>query len=433
MIAKRSQRPITRRSFLKTVGAAATAGLLSACNPAARLDHALRSVARSGPPLDVGVLLPRSTIYPQLGEQMLAGMRLRFEQDENQVAGRPVRLLAEDIGFGQSLIEAKAQKLLNADRATLVVGAANSNLARALHKTLYDNQRFLVLANVGANIPRRAEQSPFLFQHSLSHWQANWALGDWAGHSQGRRGFMALSFYDSGYDAPYAFRAGFERVGGEVVGTGLSHVPPAQATFGPLFAQIDDARPDFVYASYSGPLAVDFVRAYADSGFAGRIPLIGSAFLVDEAILPAQGTTALGIRTAFPWVTGMDGAMYESFAAARGEQPDQMPDAFTMLGFETADLIVGAAGAVDGDLDQIDQFRAAMRHAEIASPRGRLLMNPETQHTLSPIFLREVRRRGTLSGNVVISRLGTGAEDDPQIQSLQSKPRTGWLNTYLCV
>jgi branched-chain amino acid transport system substrate-binding protein len=433
MIAKRSQRPVTRRSFLKTVGAAATAGLLSACNPVTQLDHALRSVARSGPPLDVGVLVPRSTIYPQLGEHLLAGMRLRFEQDEHQVAGRPVRLIAEDIGFGQSLISAKAQKLLHADRAALVVGTANTSLAAALHKTLYESRRFLILANVGANIPRGAEQSPFLFQHSLSHWQANWALGDWAGHSQGRRGFMALSFYDSGYDAPYAFRAGFERAGGEVVGTGLSHVPPAQATFGPLFAQIEDARPDFVYASYSGPQAVDFVRAYADSGFAGRIPLIGSAFLVDEAILPAQGAAALGIRTAFPWATGMDGAIYQSSAATHGEQSDQALDVFTILGFETADLIVGAADAVDGDLGQIDQFRAALRHAEIASPRGRLSMNPETHHTLSPLFLREVQRQGTISGNVVISRLGVGAEDDPQIQSLQSKPRSGWLNTYLSV
>ncbi len=432
MIAKRSQRPITRRSFLKTVGAAATAGLLSACNPVARLDHALRSVARSGPPLDVGVLVPQSAIYPQFGEHLLAGMRLRFGQEGHQVAGRPVRLLTEDIGFGQRLISAKAHKLLHADRAALVVGAANTSLAAALHKTLYESRRFLILANVGANIPRRAEQSPFLFQHSLSHWQANWALGDWAGHSQGQRGFMALSFYDSGYDAPYAFRAGFERAGGEVVGTGLSHVPPTQATFAPLFAQIEDARPDFVYASYSGPLAVDFVRAYANSGFAGRIPLLGSAFLVDEAILPEQGAASLGIRTAFPWATGMDGAMYQSFVA-HGEQPDQAPNVFTMLGFETADLIVGAAGAVDGDLDQIDEFRAAMRRAEIASPRGRLPMNPETQQTLSPLFLREVRRHGAISSNVVISRLGAGAEDDPQIQSLQSKPRTGWLNAYLCV
>jgi branched-chain amino acid transport system substrate-binding protein len=433
MIAKRSQRPITRRRFLKTIGVTAAAGLLPACGPVTRLDHALRRVTRSSAPLEIGVLMPRSTIYPQFGEHLLAGMRLRFGQDEQRVAGQPVRLLAEDIGFGQSLINAKANKLLNADGTGLVVGVANTSLAAMLKESFAASQRFLVLANVGANIPRQTEQSPYLFQHSLSHWQASWALGDWAGRDLGRRGFMALSFYDSGYDAPYAFRAGFERAGGEIARMALSHVPPEPGGFAPLFAQIAEIQPDFVYASYSGPLAVDFVRAYADSRFAGRIPLIGSAFLVDEAILPAQGAAALGVRSALPWAPDLDGAAYRTFADAYREQSGQEPDAFALLGFETADLIAGAAGAVDGDLAQVDQFRAAMRRAEIASPRGQLLMNPETHHTLSPVFLREVRYHAAGSRNVVVGQLRAGAEDDQQIQSLRSIPRSGWLNTYLCV
>src|SRR2546426_10380737 len=72
---------------------------------------------------------------------------------------------------------------------------------------------FLILADAGANIVRETEQSPYVFHNTLGYWQSSLALGEWAVRNIGKKVFVASSFYESGYDALYAFRLGAEIAG----------------------------------------------------------------------------------------------------------------------------------------------------------------------------------------------------------------------------
>jgi branched-chain amino acid transport system substrate-binding protein len=398
---------LTRRKFLRN--ASLVAGSMAVAPILLRiLDTRLK----------IGVLLPQSTIYPSMSENLLAGMQLYFDRVDNQASDRTIKLIGEEVGFGPALARQKARKLINWDQIDLVVGLTNEGTAAMFADVFEAHQTPFVVSNIGANIPRLDEYSPYYVHNNLGYWQANWATGRWAAQNLGQRTLMAVSFYDSGYDAPHAFRLGFEAAGGEIIHTHISHIPPSEDdNLTPLFAMIEETRPDFVYALYCGQPAADFVRAYAESGLTGQIPLAGSGFLVDEALLPAQGQTAHGIKSALPWALALDTPANRDFMTAYQTQTGRTADIFAMLGYDTARLIVEAVNAVEGDTGQTARFLETLDDAR------------STGH----LYLREVRQYGPTAHNAVIAELDPFPGFDERIEAERSSLKTGWLNTYLSV
>lgn len=431
------RKPIyTRREFLRTA-ALATGAVLAApllANPAGAAASSLpeKAVAKSsqaGSPIKLGVLLPESHLYPALGASFLAGMQAYLGQHSDS---RKVTVIAERTGVGSQQMLQKAEKLLRADGANLLIGLLTPSVATRLNSLLEANRTLLVTAGAGENVPRQNEQNPAIFHHTLAGWQSNYALGEWAAGKLGRRAFIATSLYDSGYDALYAFRLGFERGGGAVAQTHVTGLSGDAAGMDALVKAMVQARPDLVYAAFCGQSAIDFVAAYARSGLAGRIPLAGSAFLVDESLIPAQGASALGVKTAFssPGLAP-DSPENQAFLASYRNQD---PDAFALLGYETAQLVTEALNATGEGALQIETLKAALSVARFTGPHGLVAMDPNTQSTAGrPLYLREVQRQGNAVRNVGVARLDSVPEKDARVEVLRNSPKTGWLNTYLSV
>jgi len=418
---------ITRRYFLKLsaalVGVLAFPGASRAATPLAR------SVSS---PLRIAVALPQSSFYPALGSSFLAGMQLFFSQTQGRVAGRAITLATEEYGVSPLRALQKTHELIEQRQVDLVVSALDSSVDSAMRALLHKHQTPLIISNVGANILRNEQRAPQVIANSLSHWQSAWALGDWAARQLGRRAFIASSFYDSGYDALYAFELGFAQAKGMIAQTQISHHPKNTISMSDLMAAIRQARPDFVYASYCGQPAVDFVRAYGEAGLARQIPLIGSGFLVDENTLPLQGSAARGIRTVASWADSLNTPENRAFVAAYQAYTRRPANPFAVLGYDTARLIAVSLSAVDGDIRDAASFQKALRGAAFTGPRGSVKMNPATQELRSPLYLREVRG-GSQLRNMIIGELAAAPGLDTAAVAATLGPKTGWLNAYLCV
>lgn len=376
----------------------------------------------------VGVLLPRSRSYRQLGPNLLAGLELGLRRGGSP----PVRLVVEEVGAGLALAEQKARQLLGAEFADLVVGLLGVNLAAALRPLFEAQQVCLLACEAGENFPRAGELWPGLFRCSLALWQANYALGAWAAANLGRRAVLAQSFYDSGYDLPFAFGLGFEQAGGTVLQTFLTHRPPDPGSFGPIFACAEREAPDLIFGSYSGRPAVEFVRAYGESGLRGRVPLLGGAFLADEALLPEQGEAALGIVSAAGWDAEAPAA--RPFLAEFAAQAGRPADGFAALGYECGLWIAAASAALGGDFGSPERVPAALAGATVDGPRG-VLRPGEADRLLAPAALavREVRRRGDGLAGETIAALPAPDPCEAPLAAAAGGLRSGWLNPYLCV
>jgi branched-chain amino acid transport system substrate-binding protein len=430
---------LSRRAFLHQFGVAATtlvAGqLVTACS--GQLSSSLvpdratmpEHMAMRQEAIRVGVLLPQSQIYPMIGANFRAGMELYQAQARDSQLSRPLTLHVQEYGTLPSVALEQAQALIANQQVDMIVGSLSSGSAAALHPLLHERQMPLLVSNIGANLTRDDRNSPYIIRNSLSYWQSSWALGRWAAGNLGKQAFVASSFYDSGYDSLYAFQLGFESAGGTITSTKVTHRPGETSQLHTLMTEITQTQPDLVFAAYSGAQAGDFVRAYADAGLSGHIPLLGSAFLVDERVLPQQGNAALGIKTVLPWARTLDLPANQAFTSAFQRFSGRPADPFAVLGYDTAQLISTAAGSA-GDAEQL---RQALAGTAFDSPRGAVQMDKTLLEISTPLYLREVRAGASGLSNTVIDKLPAVPMFDDRLSALRAGVKTGWTNAYLYV
>jgi branched-chain amino acid transport system substrate-binding protein len=411
----------SRRRFLKYAalagGAAAAAGLGSglAGGPGAALLRAL-APGRRGTVRLVGA----ATAGLGLEQGLAGGLRLYWEGAAGW-GGAGLRL-------GEDEAVPEADEALATDDLGVMIGVVGATDAARLRAVVAESGTSLVVTDGGANVVRADEASPNLLYSTGGYWQANWALGEWAAAHLGRRGFLAASMYESGFDALYAAELGMEAGGGAVAGRHVNFGPSGPRPAADAIAAIRAARPDFVFAAYNGPQAVEFVRAYAQSGLKDELPLVGSGFLVDEALLPEMGDAALGIHSALSWAPTLDAPANQAFVRDYRALTGSAPNVLAAVGYDTARWISEALSAAGEQGPRA--VRAALLETRFAGPRGAWRMDPRTQQAVTPLYLRQVEAGPDGPRNQALGELPAVDALDSRLEPLRQAPRTGWVYAY---
>ena len=117
--------------------------------------------------LRIGILLPRSTIYPSIGLDMLHGVKtyLKTHQLIDQV-----QLFTDNIGFGidEADIYTKAEKMLLQEDAQIVIVCADERIQELLKPIFTATNKILIMLNLGANLPETWSTAPTCITHSLN-------------------------------------------------------------------------------------------------------------------------------------------------------------------------------------------------------------------------------------------------------------------------
>ena len=404
---------LRRRDFLKTLGLVSGGMLVAGASavPAATRRTAVR----------IGVLIPRSTLYPSLGDSFVAGLKLAFTNSD------PVDWVVEDVGFTPGWVLEKCRRLVEVIKVDVVVAAVNAEMEGQLAPLIEKAGVPLILCPVGARVHQPRIANPQGIINSLNYWQSCCAMGSWAAEHLGRKAMIALSMHESGYDAHYAFRLGFEASGGSILASRVTDAPYYPGGPAAFMTEAKALESDLIFACYSGHQGLAFLRTYRASEMANTVPLAASAFLVDDSMLAPLGEDAHGIRSCFSWAASLPTAANETFVRAYRERTRNMPDIFSMHGYETGLLVAGAldAGGVRG-------LRGALQRAAFESPRGRWEVDSQTGCSRTPHYLREVERQRGMETNHVVGELPPADESHDQVTALQAGTRSGWINTYLC-
>ena len=414
----------TRRDLLRVAGA--FAATVAASNLLA--GSQAPSYGSAPAPLHLGVILPRSTPYPQLRASIVAGLELFFAQ----TVGRPIALRSAEIAPGSGYIGSVVDRLLVDGPLDFLIGMVTPTVAAQLDARLVATDTVFINATVGANIPRLDDASPLILHSSLAHWQGSWALGNWAATALGKRGLLLASLYDSGYDAFYTFRLGFEEQGGTVLTTQVTAQPVRASELAALLASPAAQGAEFLYAAYSGQAAIDFLRAYAALPASLRLPLVGSPFLADTSTLRDFGGSGVTVHTAAAWAAELDTPGNAQFAADYRAQTGQEPDILAVLGYDTARLIDRVASSSSHGRLAASGLAVGLAASTAFGPRESLSLDPATQIVASPLYLRTVTavRGGLVS--TIDGRLMSPSSAMPQLAALRASVKTGWLTPYLC-
>ena len=393
-----------RMSRRRLLGAATAAAAGAAVGP-----WVLKAQAQSGP-IKIGLVLPYTGVYAVLGESITQAMELVFARENWTVAGRKIEMVKEDDEMKPPVGVRKTEKLIDSDKVDILTGPVHSGILMGMRDKVHDSKTILIVSNAGADAISRERCSKWIFRTSFSNWQPCQPMGGWVAKNVSKEVFQIAPNYQAGKDMMAAFRETFVPAGGKVVAEDYPKL--GETDYAPYLTKIRQSGAKAVFAFFSGSDAVNFVKQYDQFGLKQSTKLTGAGFLVEPDVLPAQGASALGVLSGHFYTPLLDNPVNQRFVKDFREKfGGKMPDGFTCQGYDTAEVIVRALKAVNGNTRDKAKLIEVIEKLEFDSPRGRFRFDQKTHNVIQPyIYVREVKEVPGGLNNVVIDRVANVAD-----------------------
>lgn len=344
------------------------------------------SAVAADEPVKVGVLLPYTGTYAELGDAITNGMKLAIDTHGGQLGGREVEYIIVDSEANPGRAPQNASKLIVGEGVDFLVGPVHSGVAMGMLKVAREEGTITIIPNAGLNAATRELCAPNVFRTSFSAWQISHPMGQIAVDRGYDRVVTMAWNYSFGKQSVEAFEEGYTEAGGTVVERILTPFPEVE--FQAYLTEIASLKPDAVFVFYAGGGAVKFVKDFAALGLNQSIQLLGT-FLTDGT-LEAQGDAAEGILTVLHYADGLDNPVDRQFRASYQARFGKPADVYAVQGYDTGLLLVVGMEAVGGNTEDEAALIAAMEAAEIDSPRGRFTFS-QAHHPIQTLYLREAK------------------------------------------
>ena len=338
-------------------------------------------------PLRVGLMLPYSGTFAQLGENITTAIELYLAERGGKFGGRAITLIKLDDASDPAAAPQNVNRLLNRDKADVLIGTVHSGVVMALVQASREKGVPLIIPNAGNVAASRELCAESVFRTSFTNWQPAYGMGKALAATGIKKAAWVTWDYAAGKESAEGFRDGLKSGGAELVQ--VLTLPFPETNFQPILAQLPGLGVDAIGAFFAGGGAVQFVRDYAAAGLKDKLPLCGSGFLT-EGTLGAQGAAAEGVRTALHYGDGLDLDRNIAFRAAFKAKAGREADVYAVQGFDAAQLLAVGLDATKGDVNADKALFAAMRAAKIDSPRGMFTLSAG-HSPVQNIYLREAR------------------------------------------
>lgn len=371
-------KPIERREFLKTAAAGATLAAASGVFPRFAIGQQAK--------LRVGLMLPYTGTFAQLGVAITNGFKLAVEEKGGKLAGREIDYFTVDDESDPAKAPENINRLIQRDKVDVVVGTVHSGVLLGMVKVVREAGTLLICPNAGADEATGPLCAPNIFRSSFSNWQTTYPLGQ-VFKNKGHKSAVFITWkYAAGQQMLEGFREGFEKQGGKLVKE--LFLPFPQVEFQPLLTEIASLKPDAVASFFAGGGAAKFLKDYAAAGLKGKIPLYGSGFLTD-GVLEAVGDAAEGVETTLHYGDGIESARNKQFRLSYAKTYKLQPDVYAVQGFDAGQLLAAALDAVKGDIGNKQGMIKAMESTKIDSPRGAWTLS-KAHNPIQDFYLRKV-------------------------------------------
>lgn len=339
--------------------------------------------------LRVGFMLPYTGTFAQLGLAIENGFRMALNEQGGKLGGREVEFFKVDDESNPAKGIENATRLVQRDRVDVLVGTVHSGVQMGIHRVARESGVLNLIPNAGVHMATRQQCAPNVFRTSFSNSQPTMALGKPMVDRGHKRAVWITWNYAAGDEAFEGFEKSYTEAGGTIVKKlGL---PFPNVEFQALLTEIASLRPDAVACFFAGGGAAKFLRDYHAAGLSNSIQLYGSGFLT-EGVLQAAGDSANGVLTTMHYSDSLDTPRNKQFRLEYAKTFRMQPDVYAVQGYDTGLLLIKGANAVRGDFGNKQALHAAMRGAEIDSPRGKWKMSP-SHNPIQDMYLRRVENR----------------------------------------
>jgi len=350
------------------------------------------SVSAHAATIKVGVVGPFSGPFALQGKNFKAGIDAYMAVNGAKVGDNDIEIIYRDVPQADpAQSKALAQELIVKEGVQYLAGFYFTPDAMAATPILQQGNVPMVVMNAATSAI--VTKSPYVVRTSFTTWQTSTPIAQVAKDAGVDKVITVVSDYGPGVDAENAFKAAFEKAGGNVVEA--IRMPLSTNDFSPIMQRIKDSGAGAVFAFLpSGPTTLGFVKAYNQNGLkTAGIKIFAPGDLTQESDLPALGEAAAGMQTTFHYAVSHDSPENKAFVEAASKaigNPAEL--SFPAVGaYDGMHVIYKMIEATGGEQDA-KKAVDAVKGLAWTSPRGPVSIDPESRHITQNIYLREVTK-----------------------------------------
>ena len=332
--------------------------------------------------------------FAQYGQQILGGMKAYMKLNGDTVAGKKIEIVQKDTtGPSPDIAKRHAQELVTRDNVDILVGFGLTPNALAAAPVATEAKKLMVVMNAATSII--TTRSPYIVRVSMTLPQVTQPMAVWAAKNGIKKVYTVVADYGPGLDSEKAFGEAFKAAGGEIVGS--IHTPLQNPDFGPFIQRVKDAKPEAVFLFLpAGEQGIAFMKGYEERGLKqAGIKLIATGDITDDGVLEAMGDPTLGLITSFHYSAAHNSPENAAFKKAYSEvNGDKLrPNFMAAAGYDGMAVIYEALKKTGGSTDG-DKLLAAIKGMKLTSPRGPIMIDPETRDVVQTVYIRKVEKVG---------------------------------------
>ena len=351
-------------------------------------------------PVKIGLIGEFTGPFADYGTQIHNGMKAYLKLHGDTFGGRKVEIIVKDTtGAVPDRAKRLAVDAITQDGVDILAGFGLTPNALATAPVSAEAKKPMVIMNAATSVI--TTRSPYIVRLSHTLPQDTQPMAQWAAKNGIKRVFVLVSDFGPGVDAEGTFVKTFTAAGGEIVGT--ARVPLQNPEFAPFVQRARDANPQAIFVFLPpGGQTISFIRSYEERGLAkAGIKIIATGDLTDDGVLEAMGDGTLGIVTSFHYSYAHDSPENKAFLKAYVEANGTKlrPNFMACAGYDGMAAIAEALKKTNGSTEP-DALIAAFKGMKLTSPRGPIMIDPETRDIVQTVYIRRVEKAGGSLVNV---------------------------------
>jgi branched-chain amino acid transport system substrate-binding protein len=242
--------------------------------------------------IKIGHLTPLTGFLGALGTYATLGMRLA-EEEINQaggIMGRQLDVMSED-SVNPATAATKAQRMLEQDGATVLMGEANSASALTIMQVAARNKRLFMQTGARSDALRGKNCNRYTFHTDIP----NTVMVNTVGKAllrdnmvKDKKFFTLTADYIFGHDLLAAAKRFLGANQGNLIGDEL--IATDVTDFSPYLLKIRQAKPDVVCSNLAGNQVTTLIKQYAEFGL--PYPIVGFNLNTADAWAAGEGNLA---------------------------------------------------------------------------------------------------------------------------------------------
>ncbi len=340
----------------------------------------------------IGVVAEFSGPFADYGTQIVNGMKTYLKLHGETFGGRKVEIVQRDTtGPAPEVAKRLAQELITRDRVDILAGFGLTPNALAVAPISAEAKKAMVIMNAATSVI--TTRSPYIVRLSHTLPQDTQPIAQWALKNGIKRAYTLVSDYGPGVDSEVQFVKTFKGGGGEIIDS--VRTPLQNPDFAPYLQRIKDSKPDAIFVFLPpGSQTIAFIKGYEERGLKqSGVKLIATGDLTDDGVLEAMGDGTLGLITSFHYSAAHDSPENKLFVKTYAEVngTKYRPNFMACAGYDGMAAIAEALKKTGGATDA-DKFLAALKGMKLVSPRGPIMIDPETRDIVQTVYIREVKK-----------------------------------------